>query len=301
MQRQHRPFYARQRLLLALVAAHSAGVGDTDIQKKMFLLVREYLHDDKPPYQFFPYKYGGYSLQCQRDVGKLAADRWLHKNNDRWLAAESMCFIGAQQQRALGALMDSEAGGLSGGALVKHVYEKYPQYAINSEIIGDFFLPAECERVQLLRPAHGAQMLFTVGYEGISFECYINRLIENNVKLLIDVRANPLSRKPGFSKSTMKKILGEVKIGYEHLPELGIMSAARRDLSDFQSRQQLFAEYRRARLSHAGEALDRIRALLLKHRRAALTCFESKPQECHRHCISDEMQKRFADVQVRHI
>jgi hypothetical protein len=40
-------------------------------------------------------------------------------------------------------------------------------------------------------------VIYTLGYEGISLEAYINKLIKNDVKLLCDVRKNPLSRKFG--------------------------------------------------------------------------------------------------------
>ncbi|WP_200885350.1 DUF488 family protein [Jejuia pallidilutea] len=46
--------------------------------------------------------------------------------------------------------------------------------------------------------------LFTIGYEGISLEHYLNKLIRNNIKLLCDVRKNALSMKYGFSKSQLK-------------------------------------------------------------------------------------------------
>jgi len=47
--------------------------------------------------------------------------------------------------------------------------------------------------------------LFTIGYEGISLEEYFNRLIKNDVKVLVDVRNNPLSMKFGFSKTQLKR------------------------------------------------------------------------------------------------
>ena len=42
--------------------------------------------------------------------------------------------------------------------------------------------------------------IFTFGYEGLSLKAFIARLKSARVETVIDVRANPLSRKPGFSK-----------------------------------------------------------------------------------------------------
>ena len=41
-----------------------------------------------------------------------------------------------------------------------------------------------------------ASELFTFGYEGLSLDVFITRLKSAGVKTVIDVRANPLSRKP---------------------------------------------------------------------------------------------------------
>ena len=43
-----------------------------------------------------------------------------------------------------------------------------------------------------------------IGYEGVSIDRFLRRLQENEIKMIIDVRANPISRKPGFSKTALK-------------------------------------------------------------------------------------------------
>ena len=43
----------------------------------------------------------------------------------------------------------------------------------------------------------------------------------NRVKLLIDVRDVPISRKPGFSKTSLAQGLADAGIGYLHLKGLG--------------------------------------------------------------------------------
>lgn len=46
----------------------------------------------------------------------------------------------------------------------------------------------------------------TIGYEGISIETFLRRVQEYGIEIIIDIRANPISRKPGFSKTALKKI-----------------------------------------------------------------------------------------------
>lgn len=53
-------------------------------------------------------------------------------------------------------------------------------------------------------------------------EQYLNKLIENDVKVLCDVRRNPISMKFGFSKHQLIKACNGVGIEYKHIPEVGI-------------------------------------------------------------------------------
>ena len=84
---------------------------------------------------------------------------------------------------------------------------------------------------------------FTIGYEGSSFEGYLNRLIKHNVKILIDVRRNPLSRKYGFSKKTLSDTVRKLGIEIVHIPELGITSEKRRELHTQDDYDRLFESY----------------------------------------------------------
>jgi uncharacterized protein (DUF488 family) len=129
-------------------------------------------------------------------------------------------------------------------------------------------------------------VIYTLGYEGISLEAYINKLIKNDVKLLCDVRKNPLSRKFGFSYKTLNNLLPKVGIDYIHIPQLGIESNKRQDLDSQESYKKLFDEYETT-LPDREEALNQVLALQKKYQRIALTCFEKSHHECHRHCVSD--------------
>ena len=120
----------------------------------------------------------------------------------------------------------------------------------------------------------------------------MNILIENNVCVLCDVRNNPLSRKFGFSKNNLKKYLGNIGIDYVHIPELGINSEKRNNLTSDEDYQNLFKDYEQS-LSSCLKHLDNIRQLLVSKGRIALTCFEHDPSHCHRHVIRDFLKKTY--------
>jgi len=142
--------------------------------------------------------------------------------------------------------------------------------------------------------ARGA--LFTIGYEGRSPDEYFALLKEARVTLLADLRANPNSRKKGFAKRALAERSSAEGIRYEHLPELGIVSAKRKGVKTRADYDALFERYEREWLPENGEALDRIRAWLRKGERVALTCFEKAPEECHRHCVVEAL-----DLPAKHL
>ena len=72
--------------------------------------------------------------------------------------------------------------------------------------------------------------LLTIGYEGRAIDEFIARLKQFNISRLIDVREIPLSRKPGFSKTSLRERLEDEKIEYVHIKALGSPSPIRNKL-----------------------------------------------------------------------
>ena len=101
------------------------------------------------------------------------------------------------------------------------------------------------------------------------------------VHRVIDVRALPLSRRPGFSKTPLRGTLAEAGIEYVHLRALGT-PAAGRDAA----RKGRHAELERI---YAGQ-LELPEAIaegaqmleLAREKPSALLCFEREPAACHR-------------------
>lgn len=149
---------------------------------------------------------------------------------------------------------------------------------------------------ETLRP--NAAALFTIGYEKRSIEDYMRILVGFRIGLLCDLRRNALSRKPGFSKSALRKECERLSIVYEHWPELGIASEKRRNLKTSADRDALFLEYERDWLPRQTEALAKIEASIRQGQRVALTCFERDPRQCHRRRVAELLEKRLGKGSV---
>jgi len=145
-------------------------------------------------------------------------------------------------------------------------------------------------------------VLFTIGYEGISLEEYLVRLLKNDVKVLVDVRNNPLSMKYGFSKSQLKKYCASLGIEYVHIPEVGIQSDQRQELNTQSDYDKLFADYRKNNLPKTRPYQNEILKLLEQYKRIALTCFEANICQCHRKHLAEAVETLPAfDYEVKHI
>ena len=180
-----------------------------------------------------------------------------------------------------------------GRELVADVYRRYPYWAINSEI-KDLVLGDDTEAIDKIRAARPTKVvpLASIGYEGRALEGYLNALIRNGIKVLCDVRRNPISRKYGFSKSTLQNACDGIGIEYRHLPELGIPSCERTDLRYQSDYDDLFDRYEKTALSRQGETLDLLARLLESEGSIALTCFEANPAQCHRTCVLNALTAR---------
>lgn len=294
------PTYHRQRALLLLLDAAGGTLGRMDLQKLMFVYGEE---TGKRHYDFVPYHFGCYSFHAQDDLDLLAKMGWLRLDdkkialtapisNQPWVSQ-------SPEQPAIQSWL--QANPKRGTPLVREVYQRFPYYAINSRIARKILSPSEQQTIEHARQQASAPhpVLYTIGYEGISFEAYTNQLIQNQITLLCDVRNNPLSRKFGFSKSSLSRLLPRLRIEYRHLPELGIESSKRKELTEQARYDELFAEYDRD-LPHKERYLQELLALLKQHKRAAITCFEHAPNQCHRHCISDFLAQHHS-VEVVHL
>jgi uncharacterized protein (DUF488 family) len=126
-----------------------------------------------------------------------------------------------------------------------------------------------------------AKRIFTIGYEGATQAELIAALKQAGVARLIDVRAVPLSRKPGFSKNVLAAGLREAGIDYVHLKALGTPPAGREA-----ARKGRLAEMKRIyaeqlETSEAGAEAGRMIALA-EEKTSALLCYERDPAHCHR-------------------
>lgn len=130
--------------------------------------------------------------------------------------------------------------------------------------------------------------LFTIGYEGATLDAFLDTLERAGVRTLVDVRAVPLSRKPGFSKRALAAALEGRGIGYRHLQRLGTPAEGRQAArsGDHDKMRRLYLEHLQAPDAQAEMAMLADQA---RETPSALLCFERRPEECHRSVLIEAL------------
>ena len=123
--------------------------------------------------------------------------------------------------------------------------------------------------------------IFTIGYEATTMAEFLAALKGAEVERVIDVRALPLSRRPGFSKSPLKAALAEAGIDYVHLKALGTPSEGR---TAARAGRQADLERIYAGQLELPEAIVQAEQMreLAAEKPSALLCYERDPAGCHR-------------------
>jgi len=123
--------------------------------------------------------------------------------------------------------------------------------------------------------------IYTIGYEATTMEAFLAALTAAGIERVIDVRALPLSRRPGFSKNSLAATLKDAGIEYVHLKALGTPKPGRdaAKKGDWRTMEAVYAG--QLHLPEAQAQAAQMRDLA-SEKRSALLCFERDPQHCHR-------------------
>jgi uncharacterized protein (DUF488 family) len=143
--------------------------------------------------------------------------------------------------------------------------------------------------------------IFTIGYEGLTQSELINSLVGAGIEIVADVRAVPLSRRPGFSKNVLAAGLREAGIDYVGLKALGTPPEGREAARKHDHAKLARIYSGQLDLPEAIVQGARLREMA-EQRRTALLCFEREPSQCHRSLLIDAIMadavvvNLFADV-----
>lgn len=286
-------FY-RRKILLALLELFEGQLTTEKLQLLLFLLTRG---QEKRDFDFIPSQKGPYSFQAAQDISTMMKYGYFKiSNQDEGTVikliqqGDYIADIKTEDQKLL-TEVKTTLGALSQDELIKHIFIEYPYYGINSPLAMELLDDNEIIIIKKQKQTINIPTLFSIGYEGISLEEYINKLIKNDVHVLCDVRKNAFSQKFGFSKNQLSNACEVAGVKYVHIPELGIESEKRKELNRELDLHSLFEDYLKHTLPKNKDSLYYVREIIDKYKRVALTCFEKDPNQCHRTCVAEALME----------
>lgn len=126
--------------------------------------------------------------------------------------------------------------------------------------------------------------IYTWGYQGRQVEALEEIVGQEGIDLVVDVRGNPYSRRPGWRKEQLEERLGD---GYRWIGWLG--NERYRDGGEPELRDP-----RRGIEELAHVVGDGVHRLLL-------LCYERDWKRCHRRMVVELAQERFPHAGVHHL
>lgn len=123
--------------------------------------------------------------------------------------------------------------------------------------------------------------IFTIGYENSTVGEFLAALQEAGVERVIDIRAVPNSRRPGFSKTPLRNALAEAGIDYVHLRALGTPADGRAAARAGRQADLVRIYANQLELPEAIAQSAQMVALA-GEKPSALLCYERDPAGCHR-------------------
>jgi hypothetical protein len=265
-------------VLISLIQELQDYISDQNIHKLLFIYCHKYACSNT--YDFILYNNTPYSITIYEDK-KLLIHKQILQDCYSWLAhPDSFRFaknLNILEKLSLQKLKNDIEKGLITDEMINQAY---------------------CGYFKILEMDADKKVFYTIGYEGLNLEQYLNQLLKHKVHCLCDVRRNPYSQKFGFTKAELISALAMVGIEYIHIPDLGISSALRQDLKNDSDYYNLFEHYEVDILSHQSKNIELLKKLLTQYTRIAITCFEAKISHCQRSKIANLMREEYI---VNHI
>ena len=286
-------------MFLNLLYRHRQPISLIRLHNLMFLFITSAAH---AYYDFIPHTYGCYSISLHNDQEALIKQNVVieARGDSRFNS-----FLSVDNQRAEldsillkdedSAVLDTLIGKnehQTDDDLLARVLKTYPFYAIRSLLLDRFSSDQVfISTIQAIRDhvTSAPRFLYTIGYEGLSIDGFLQLLILQNITTLVDVRKSAFSMRPEFRKKNLEAALSEAGIQYYPMPEVGIPATSRKELLPL-GRGDLLTWYVDTTLPTCEKYASVVAALVAKAN-IALMCYEKDPKDCHRSSFAEYCQR----------
>ncbi len=281
----HEGMFPRRRILLRFVELAGGQIERLRLMKLMFLYSANEDSPSQTRYQFVPYKLGPFSFLLYRDWSLL-------KEVGMTLEPDQHHFSLTEEGRAYARALNDEATAMADSVhtrwsatptsvLINYVYKTHEWYASRSE------RGQHQQNPTVEDQPFGS--FFSVGYQSLSIDAFLDLLMRNGVRNLVDTRFTPASRVYGYHTRTLAKLCEDVGIDYSLEDSLGVPRNERPISHTVGSVRQFERAYAEI-LRQNDDAVMRV-ATLAKAKSTAIMCYEADVNDCHRRLLGLRLQR----------
>jgi uncharacterized protein (DUF488 family) len=145
-------------------------------------------------------------------------------------------------------------------------------------------------------------ILYTIGFTQKRAETFFERLRQNGIRNLVDIRVNPHGQLAGFARQEdLPYFLRQLADGctYAHMPELVPTKAilkeyrANRDWPRYVARFETLMDERNIPAA--------LRPEVFYNQVCCLLCSEATPEQCHRRLVAERLAAQWPEVAIVHL
>ena len=264
----------RQRSVLWIIKNFGRDIEKIRLVKLAFLVSWEMADCQQSSlYSFVPYLYGPFSFTLYHEMDALKQNGWIVEDKSSYRInsdpSQEIKLLPKDFEYRLYQTLKPYLR-MDADELTSFIYKKFPWFTIKSVK----------RRASLIRPI-AKPRIYTIGYEKLMVDRFLNLLMKAGIWRIIDVRANPVARRYGFHKKTLNSLCSKLDIDYIHFPKLGIPGSWRAEIGDKTRLKELFEKYTKEILTENSSEVQKIAQLMIDTP-SAIMCLEEDPTLCHR-------------------
>lgn len=277
--------HPRKYVLLRFVQKAGGSIERLRLVKLMFLYSSVNDVANSLKYDFVPYRQGPFSFAMYRDWTALVESGLALESDDNHFALTDEGYWQADATRSsvirhVDELYD-EWSDHSTDELIDHVYAIAPWFTHRSDRAGGIY-KREMPIANLA--------VYSVGYQQLSIDAFLNLLLKTGIKALVDIRNVPMSRTYGFHARTLANMCKNVDIEYHLERSLGVPKSVREKFwlsGDYLEFERSYDEILLANSDSVLRVADTINCMP-----TAVMCLERNVDVCHRKLLARKLVEK---------
>lgn len=144
--------------------------------------------------------------------------------------------------------------------------------------------------------------IFTIGFTQKTAREFFDKIKNNKIELLFDIRLNNVSQLAGFAKGKDLEYFLKVICDCEYVHDI-LFAPTKELLDNYRAKKTSWVEYEKvfSEIMNNRQLNKRFENFYNKYENICLLCTEPTADQCHRRLVAEFLQNNFEDIEIKHI